>query len=320
MHYDKTILVTGGAGFIGSNFLNMMVPRYPNYRFINLDALTYAANLDHVTVKSAPNYHFVHGDIRDSKSMTALFEIEKPTHVIHFAAESHVDNSIIGPTVFVETNVMGTLNLLEAARAHNVVRFHHISTDEVYGSLSLTDPKSTENAQIAPNSPYSASKASSDLLVRAYHHTYGMDTVITRASNNYGPHQHTEKLIPRFITNLLAGKHVPVYGTGENVRDWIHVSDHVEGIDAVFHHGNAGEVYNLGGNNEIKNIDITKRLIGLAGKGEGMIEYVADRLGHDLRYALDTTKATRELGWAPQYDFETGLTETFEYYRSLQNI
>ncbi len=315
MSYEKTILVTGGAGFIGSNFLNLMVPKYPTYAFINLDALTYAANLDHITVSNAPNYSFVKADIRDRARLEDIFSTHRPTHIIHFAAESHVDNSITGPAIFVETNVIGTANLLEVARTHGVARFHHVSTDEVYGSLTLTDPKSTEESHLSPNSPYSASKASSDLMVRAYHHTFGLDTVTTRASNNYGPHQHTEKLIPRFITNLLSGKPVPVYGTGENIRDWIHVSDHVLGIDAVFHRGRAGEIYNLGGGNEIKNIDITKRLLTLAGCSEDMMEYVPDRLGHDLRYALDTSKAQREFGWAPVYNFEHGLTETFEYYR-----
>ncbi len=315
MSYNKTILVTGGCGFIGSNYLNYAVGTYPEYRFINFDALTYAANQQNITVSDASNYAFVQGDIRDKDALEAVFREYSVSHIIHFAAESHVDNSITGPSIFVETNVLGTQNLLELARIHKLVRFHHISTDEVYGSLSENADPSTEEGSILPNSPYSASKASSDLLVRSYHRTFGLDAVTTRASNNYGPNQHIEKLIPRFITNLLAGKKVPVYGNGKNVRDWIHVSDHVLGIDAVFHKGHSGEIYNLGGGNEIQNIDITKKLIALAGLGDEMIEHVADRLGHDIRYALDSSKATRELGWKPKKDFETGLTETFEYYR-----
>jgi dTDP-glucose 4,6-dehydratase len=316
MIYEKTILVTGGSGFIGSNYLNYAVAKYPNYRFVNLDALTYAANQENITVSTSPNYIFAKGDIRDVDAIEKVFKEYSPTHIIHFAAESHVDNSITGPSIFVETNVLGTQNLLEVARKNNITRFHHISTDEVYGSLDADASASVETDSITPNSPYSASKAGSDLLVRSYHHTFGLDTVTTRASNNYGPSQHVEKLIPRFITNLLLGKKVPVYGTGENVRDWIHVSDHVLGIDAAFHKGTAGEIYNLGGGNEIQNIDITKKLIALAGLGEEMIEHATDRLGHDIRYALDSSKATRDLGWKPEKDFETGLAETFEYYKN----
>ena len=319
MSYDKTILVTGGSGFIGSNYLNYAVTAYPNYRFINYDALTYASNQQNITVGDAPNYVFAKGDIRDSDALEAVFRSYSPTHIIHFAAESHVDNSITNPGVFVETNVLGTQNLLEMARTHKIVRFHHISTDEVYGSLAENDAPSKEEDNIVPNSPYSASKASSDLLVRSYHHTFGLDTVTTRASNNYGPNQHTEKLIPRFITNLLAGKKVPLYGNGKNVRDWIYVGDHVLGIDAVFHKGEPGETYNLGGGNEIENIDITKKLIALAGLDEQMIEYVTDRPGHDIRYALDSGKASRELGWKPQKDFAQGLIETFAYYTKHHN-
>jgi len=314
MKYDKTILVTGGAGFIGSNYLNMMVPKYPNYRFINCDALTYAGNLENISVSLLPNYIFVKVDIRDAEALKHLFGEFRPTHIIHFAAESHVDNSIAGPRVFIETNVLGTTNLLELARTTSVKRFHHISTDEVYGSLASDAKPSTEDDLILPNSPYSASKAAADLVVRSYHKTFSLDTVTTRASNNYGPNQHTEKLIPRFIINLLAGEKVPLYGNGKNVRDWIHVSDHVLGIDVVFHGGRAGEIYNLGGGNEIENIEITKKLIALAGKGDEVIEYVTDRLGHDIRYALDSSKTARELGWKPQKDFAEGLEETFKSY------
>lgn len=316
--YEKIILVTGGAGFIGSNYLNFAVPKYPNYQFVNLDSLTYAANLDNITVAGLPNYAFVKADIRDANKVAEIFEQYKPTHVIHFAAESHVDNSITGPSVFVETNVLGTQNLLDCARKNAVRRFHLISTDEVYGSLDADAKASTEVDALLPNSPYSASKAAADLLVRSYHKTFGLDAVTTRASNNYGPNQHNEKLIPRFITNLLSEKKVPLYGNGENVRDWIHVSDHVSGIDRVFHDGKSGEIYNLGGGNEIMNIDITKKLIALAGRTDAdAIEYVTDRLGHDVRYALDSSKATRELGWKPLKNFEQGLRETFAHYKAL---
>ena len=317
MTYDKTILVTGGAGFIGSNFLNTMVVKYPTYLFVNFDLLTYAANLENICVAHLPNYKFVAGDIRDLPALEEVWATYAPTHIIHFAAESHVDNSITNPSVFIETNVNGTHNLLLLANKHGIKRFHHISTDEVYGSLLADAPASTEADAIAPNSPYSASKASSDLLVRSYHHTFGLNTVTTRASNNYGPNQHEEKLIPRFITNLLAGKKVPLYGNGLNVRDWIYVGDHVLGIDRVFHDGVSGEIYNLGGGNEITNIEITKKLIALAGLGEDRIEHVADRLGHDIRYALNSSKAEHELGWKPQKSFGVGLDETFQYYRRL---
>lgn len=314
MSYDKIILITGGAGFIGSNYLNTFVPKYANYQFINVDALTYAANLQNITVSKKPNYSFVEADIRDQKALQLIFEKFSPTHVINFAAESHVDNSISGPHIFVETNIVGTENLLECARTHNVVRFHQISTDEVYGSLNPDAKPTTEDAPLLPNSPYSASKASADLLVRSYHKTFGLDTIVTRASNNYGPNQHHEKLIPRFITNLLENKKVPVYGEGLNIRDWIYVGDHVEGIDAAFHKGQSGEIYNLGGGQELTNLHITKEIIGLLGKDEKMIEHVTDRLGHDFRYSLDSTKAMRELGWTPKKDFSVGLKETVEYY------
>jgi dTDP-glucose 4,6-dehydratase len=318
MTYSKTILITGGAGFIGSNYLNTFVPAYPNYRFINIDSLTYAADLKNITVSKAENYTFTQADIRNYEILIAIFKEFSPTHVINFAAESHVDNSILGPRIFIETNIVGTENLLECARTQNVARFHQISTDEVYGSLTPDEKPTTENASLLPNSPYSASKAAADLLVRSYHKTFGLDTVTTRASNNYGPNQHPEKLIPRFITNLLDSKKVPVYGEGKNVRDWIHVSDHVHGIDAAFHKGTSGEIYNLGGGQELTNLAITKEILHLVGKDEDMIERVADRLGHDFRYALDSSKATRELGWTPKKDFATGLKETVEYYKQLK--
>ena len=315
---EKVILVTCGAGFIGSNYLNTVVPRYPNYRFVNIDALTYAADLKNITVADAPNYVFVQADIRDVSALQKTWETYSPTDIIHFAAESHVDNSIAGPRIFVETNVLGTQNLLELARASGVKRFHHISTDEVYGSLGFDAPSTDENAPLLPNSPYSASKAGADHLVRSYNKTFGLNTVITRASNNYGPHQHHEKLIQLFISNLLSGKKVPLYGTGKNVRDWLYVGDHILGIDAAFHKGKSGEVYNLGGGVELENIDITKKLLKLTGRDESAIEYVTDRKGHDLRYALDCRKAKRELNWAPLKSLEEGLRETVTYHKRKQ--
>ncbi len=319
MTSKKIILITGGAGFIGSNYLNMMVPKYPEYHFVNLDALTYAANQANISVSAAPNYSFEQADIRDKSTLEIIFKKHQPTHVINFAAESHVDNSIAGPGIFIETNILGTHNLLLLAKEYNIVRFQQISTDEVYGSLSHDASPSTEADMHLPNSPYSASKASADLLVRSYHETFGLDTVITRASNNYGPNQFPEKLIPLFISKLLSGNKVPLYGDGLNVRDWIHVDDHVHGIDAVFHKGKAGEIYNLGGGNEIKNVEITKTLIALAGQSEDAIEHVTDRLGHDQRYALDSGKAKRELGWEPERNFTEGIKETFEFYTNLKN-
>lgn len=314
--YKKTILVTGGAGFIGSNYLNMMVPRYANYRFVNIDALTYAADLKNITVADAQNYVFEKADIRDTVKLEEIWTKYSPTDIIHFAAESHVDNSITGPRIFVETNVLGTQNLLECARIHGIKRFHQISTDEVYGSLLFDAPPTDERSPLIPNSPYSASKAGADHLVRAYNKTFGLNTVTTRASNNYGPHQHPEKLIPLFIKNLLSGKKVPLYGTGKNIRDWLYVGDHVLGIDAVFHKGKSGEVYNLGGGIELENIDITKKLLKLTGRDESAIEYVTDRPGHDLRYALDCSKANRELNWTPLQSLEEGLKETVSYYET----
>lgn len=316
MKYDKVILVTGGAGFIGANYLNAIVPLYPNYRFINIDVLTYAADLKNISVANSANYAFAQADIRNMPALEAIWKEYSPTDIIHFAAESHVDNSITGPSIFIETNVLGTQNLLELSRAQGVKRFHHISTDEVYGSLAHNDKSSTEDSPILPNSPYSASKAAAELVVRSYNKTFGLNTVVTRASNNYGPNQHKEKLIPLFVTNLLAGKKVPVYGTGKNVRDWLYVGDHVLGIDAAFHKGKSGEIYNLGGGVELENIYITKLLIELCERDDSAIEHVTDRLGHDLRYSLDSGKAQRELGWTPKKDFEDGLKETVAYYRS----
>ena len=315
MNYEKTILVTGGAGFIGSNYLNTIVPRYPHYQFINVDALTYAADLKNITVADAPNYVFVQADIRNTTALEACWEKYSPTDIIHFAAESHVDNSITGPHIFFETNIMGTDNLLNLATTRKLNRFHFISTDEVYGSLGPTDRSRTEEDMILPNSPYSASKAGAEFAVRSYNKTFGLDTVVTRASNNYGPNQHREKFMPLFITNLLSGKKVPIYGTGQNVRDWIYVGDHVEGIDAVFHKGKSGDCYNLGGGNEFANIDIVKKLLSLTDRGENALNYVTDRPGHDMRYSLDSGKAERELGWKPKKDFEEGLRETVAFHK-----
>lgn len=320
MNYDEIILITGGAGFIGSNYLNTFVPQYPQTQFINIDALTYAANLENIHVSDAPNYIFAKTDIRDRDALEKIFTMYFPTHIIHFAAESHVDNSIASPGIFIETNIVGTYQLLELARKHGIKRFHQISTDEVYGSLSLEDRLSREDDLLRPNSPYSASKASAELLVRSYNKTFGLDTVITRASNNYGPHQHREKLIPLFISNLLRGKKVPVYGEGKNIRDWIYVGDHVQGIDAAFHHGRSGGVYNLGGGSEIENIEITEKLLALTGSGKEMIEYVTDRPGHDFRYALDSSRAKNELGWAARKNLQEGLSETISYYKSLLTV
>ncbi len=311
---NKRVLVTGGAGFIGSNYLNWAVKKYPDYFFINLDLLTYAADLKNVRVSREKNYAFVKADIRDLSTIEKVFKKYKPTHVIHFAAESHVDISITNPDIFIQTNVIGTHNLLILAKRHGVKRFHHISTDEVYGSLPKKARSSREDDALEPNSPYSASKASAEHLVRAYHETYGLDTIITRSSNNFGPYQHKEKVIPLFITNLLANKKVPLYGSGNNIRNWIYVQDNVEGIDCAFHKGKSGETYNLGGTTELSNLKLTEVLLTLCGKKKNMINYVTDRLGHDFRYSLDSSKARKELGWKPRTSFKEGLKKTLAYY------
>lgn len=310
------LLVTGGAGFIGSNFVIYMINNYPNYQIINMDALTYAGNLENLTsVESKPNYQFVKGDITDRKLVDSLVD-QGIDVIINFAAESHVDRSISEPDVFVKTNVLGTQTLLEAARKYNIKKFLQVSTDEVYGTLGETGLFS-ETTPLAPNSPYSSSKAGADLLVRAYHETYGLPVNITRCSNNYGPFQFPEKLIPLMIINALGDKQLPVYGDGLNIRDWLHVEDHCRAIDLVLHKGVNGEVYNVGGNNERTNIQIVKRILAELGKAEGLIKYVKDRPGHDRRYAIDASKLTNELGWAPKYTFESGIKETIQWY--LQN-
>ena len=312
-----TILVTGGAGFIGSCFVRHELKKHPDYKIINIDALTYCGNLDNLKdIENNPNYKFVHGNICDHHLVRDL--ISECDCVINFAAESHVDNSIKHPEIFVETNVQGTLNLLQASKELGVERYLQVSTDEVYGSLGKTG-YFYETTPIAPNSPYSASKASADLLVRAYHETYKLPTLNTRCSNNYGPYQYPEKLIPFFISKLLKGEKVPVYGDGLNVRDWLYVYDHCEAIDTVLHKGKIGEVYNIGGHNEKTNMEITHLILDAMGKDESSIQYVEDRLGHDRRYAIANDKITSELGWEPSLTFEEGIKITIDWYLNNQD-
>jgi len=328
------ILVTGGAGFIGSNFLNLFVPRYPEYNFINFDKLTYAANLLNLKgIENLSNYTFEQGDITDHSCVNKIFTQFNPDTVVHFAAESHVDRSILGPAEFVQTNIIGTFNLLEACRKNwstflnKNKLFHHVSTDEVYGSLSLNKTNLfTEMRPYAPHSPYSASKASSDHLVRSYYHTYGIPIKITNCSNNYGPYQFPEKLIPLIILNALNNKPLPVYGKGENVRDWLYVEDHCEAIWTVIQRGSIGETYNIGGNNEWKNLDIVNKICDILAeelkkdpiKFKELITFVKDRPGHDLRYAIDSTKIKSKLRWQPRDTFETGLRKTVKWFLSNQ--
>lgn len=324
----KTILVTGGAGFIGSNFVKYMLKKYSDYKIINIDVLTYAGNLENFKeIENNPNYKFIKVDIRDKKGIDQVFEAYSIDAVINFAAESHVDRSIAEPEVFLTTNIIGTQVLLDVAKKFwkvnpydkyckeykSGVKFLQVSTDEVYGTLGKTG-MFIETMPLMPNSPYSASKASADMIVRAYNETFGMPINITRCSNNYGPYQFPEKLIPLMINNCLKGKVLPVYGDGMQVRDWLHVLDHCSAIDTVLHKGLDGEVYNVGGNNEKANIDIVKLIINTLKKSENLIEYVKDRPGHDRRYAIDNTKITTELGWKPEYTFEQGINETIQWY------
>ena len=323
----KNVLVTGGAGFIGSNFVHHMLKNH-DYNIINIDALTYAGNLDNLTdVENDPRYTFIKADIRDREALTDIFEKYDIDTVVNFAAESHVDRSITEPEIFLTTNVIGTQTLLDVAKRFwkvdpddkysreykDGVKYLQVSTDEVYGALGKTG-MFEETTPLSPNSPYSASKASADMVVRAYHETFGMPVNITRCSNNYGPYQFPEKLIPLMINNCKAEKPLPVYGDGMQIRDWLHVSDHCSAIDTVLHKGKIGEVYNIGGNNEKANIEIVKLIIKTLGKSEDLIEYVKDRPGHDRRYAIDNTKITTQLGWAPAYTFEQGIAETIEWY------
>ena len=350
--YKRNILVTGGAGFIGSHLVRLLVRKYPDYRIVNLDALTYAGNLENLKdIEDCPNYVFVKGDICDHEAVAGIFDRYGIDGVIHLAAESHVDRSIEDPFVFARTNVMGTLTLLYVARTYwldaslhgsdgantslhgsdgavaiSKRRFYHVSTDEVYGALEMDGSFFTEETRYDPHSPYSASKASSDHFVRAFHDTYGLPTVISNCSNNYGPYQFPEKLIPLFINNIRQGKPLPVYGKGENIRDWLYVEDHARAIDLIFHEGRDGETYNIGGFNEWRNIDLIKVMIETAdrllgnppGHSLGLITFVTDRAGHDLRYAIDSGKLHRELGWEPSLQFEEGIEKTVRWYLDNQ--
>ncbi|ENJ9652638.1 dTDP-glucose 4,6-dehydratase [Clostridium botulinum] len=324
----KTILVTGGAGFIGSNFIKLMLKKYPDYKIINIDVLTYAGNLENLKdIQDYPNYTFIRADIRDRVKMDEIFKTYDVDNVVNFAAESHVDRSIVEPEIFLTTNIIGTQVMLDVAKKHwklnandkyskeykKGVKFLQVSTDEVYGTLSLTG-SFVETMPLMPNSPYSASKASADMIVRAYYETFGMPINITRCSNNYGPYQFPEKLIPLVINNCLNEKELPVYGDGMQIRDWLHVSDHCSAIDMVLHKGLVGEVYNIGGNNEKANIDIVKLIVKTLGKAESLIRYVKDRPGHDRRYAIDNTKIITKLGWEPIHTFEEGIKETIQWY------
>lgn len=314
------VLVTGGAGFIGCNFIRHMIKNHPGYRIVCIDSLTYAGDMNNLAdVMSLENFAFYKADITDRNAVYGIFESERPDIAVNFAAESHVDRSLDDPEIFLKTNIMGTSVIMDACLKYGTKRFHQISTDEVYGDLPLDRPDLlfTEESPLRPSSPYSASKTSADLLAAAYHRTYGLNVTISRCSNNYGPCQHTEKLIPLMITNALADKPLPVYGSGENVRDWIHVSDHCSAVDLIIHSGRNGEIYNIGGSCEMRNIDIVRLICRELGKHETLISHVADRMGHDLRYAIDSSKLRSELGWYPKIKFADGIRDTIEYYKSL---
>lgn len=308
------ILVTGGAGFIGSNYIHYILDNYPNDSIVNVDALTYAGNLSNLRrIENDTRYTFIRGDIMDGVLINTLMDAVDA--VVHFAAESHVDRSILDSTAFVRTNVNGTLILLDAAKNNGNVRFHHVSTDEVYGSLDVGDPAFCETTAYDPRSPYSASKAASDHLVRAYYHTHGLPITISNCSNNYGPFQFPEKLIPFFVTNLIEGKKIPVYGKGEHIRDWLHVTDHCRAIDKILREGTIGETYCIGGNAEKTNMEITQLILDAMSKSDDMIEYVEDRKGHDKRYAINFEKIKKELGWEPKVAFENGMRDTIKWYQ-----
>ena len=311
------IIVTGGAGFIGSNFIFYMLKEHPDYRIICLDKLTYAGNLSTwKDVLGHKNFRFVKADICDRDAVYELFNEERPDIIVNFAAESHVDRSIEDPSIFLQTNIIGTSVLMDACRKYGISRYHQVSTDEVYGDLPLDRPDLffTENTPLHTSSPYSSSKAAADLLVLAYYRTYGLPVTISRCSNNYGPYHFPEKLIPLMIINALNNKPLPVYGNGENIRDWLYVEDHCKAIDLIIHKGRVGEVYNVGGHNEMRNIDIVKLICNALGKPESLITYVADRKGHDMRYAIDPTKISAELGWLPETKFSVGIKKTIEWY------
>lgn len=315
----KKILVTGGAGFIGSNFINYILNKRDDYFIVNLDKLTYAGNLENLKEsESKKNYKFIKGDITNSDLVNYIFEHYQIKYVINFAAESHVDRSILGSEVFFRSNVIGTNVLLETSRRYNVQRFLQISTDEVYGSLGDVG-LFTEQTPLSPNSPYSSSKASADIMVQAFYHTYGLPVLITRCSNNYGPFQFPEKLIPLMILNSLGNKKLPVYGDGMNVRDWIYVIDHNKAVELVFENGKVGDIYNVGASNELPNIEIIKRILKSLNKDERLIEYVKDRPGHDRRYAIDSSKIQNELGWKPEYNFESAISQTIKWYLNNQS-
>lgn len=316
----STFLVTGGAGFIGGNFLHIMTKKHPEDRYVCLDALTYAGNMETLEpIMGLPNFRFVHADITDRKAVYKLFEEEHFDYVINFAAESHVDRSIVNPTIFLETNIIGTSVLMDACRKYGIKRYHQVSTDEVYGDLPLErkDLFFTEKTPLKTSSPYSASKASADLLVLAYHRTFGLPVTISRCSNNYGPYQFPEKLIPLVIQRAVNNEPIPVYGKGSNVRDWLYVGDHNSAIDLIVRRGRDGEVYNIGGHNERSNLDVVKTILKVLNKPESLISFVKDRPGHDLRYAMDPTKIETELGWKPTYTFETGIVPTVKW--NLEN-